>query len=133
MPAWRAVNYAQMRPAPGTQLYILHESRLAPLFLCATIPACQHARASAACRLAARSAYTATSRRLHVSSVPYRRSAPSAIGHGAFAVDAVPIDIKPVGPSRSRRHRTVASWTLNQKASYLVGTQMGERLKPFRR
>jgi FKBP-type peptidyl-prolyl cis-trans isomerase len=56
----------------------------------------------------------------------------SALGHGAFAGDAVPIDIKPVGadPAPAATGPS-ASWTLNQKASYLVGSQMGERLKPF--
>jgi FKBP-type peptidyl-prolyl cis-trans isomerase len=56
----------------------------------------------------------------------------TAIGHGVFAVDAVPIDVKPVGtPPAPAATGPSATWTLNQKASYLVGTQMGERLKPF--
>ncbi len=48
----------------------------------------------------------------------------------AHAVDIAPVDVKPAdakpaGPAAD------AGWTLNQKASYLIGIQFGERLKPF--
>ncbi len=50
----------------------------------------------------------------------------------ALAGDAVPIDIKPVNaaPPPAATGPT-AGWTLSQKASYLVGTGWGEKLKPF--
>jgi FKBP-type peptidyl-prolyl cis-trans isomerase len=54
--------------------------------------------------------------------------------YGQFGVagEAVPIDIKPVNaaPPPAATGPT-AGWTLSQKASYLVGTGWGEKLKPF--
>jgi FKBP-type peptidyl-prolyl cis-trans isomerase FkpA len=50
----------------------------------------------------------------------------------AVAGEAIPIDIKPVNaaPPPAATGPT-AGWTLSQKASYLVGTGWGEKLKPF--
>jgi FKBP-type peptidyl-prolyl cis-trans isomerase len=56
----------------------------------------------------------------------------AACGHFALAADAIPIDIKPVNaPPAPVASGPTASWTLSQKASYLVGTGWGEKLKPF--
>jgi FKBP-type peptidyl-prolyl cis-trans isomerase FkpA len=50
----------------------------------------------------------------------------------AVAGDAVPIDIKPVNAGTPPAATgPTAGWTLSQKASYLVGTGWGEKLKPF--
>jgi FKBP-type peptidyl-prolyl cis-trans isomerase len=56
----------------------------------------------------------------------------AAGGQLALAVDAIPIDIKPVNtaPPPAATGPT-AGWTLSQKASYLVGTGWGDKLKPF--
>ncbi len=50
---------------------------------------------------------------------------------GAFALEAVPIDIKPINPTAPVASGPTASWTLAQKASYLVGSGWGDKLKPF--
>ena len=56
----------------------------------------------------------------------------AACGQFALAVDAVPIDIKPVnGAPPPAATGPSAGWTLGQKASYLVGSGWGEKLKPF--
>jgi len=56
----------------------------------------------------------------------------AAGGQFAVAVEDIPIDIKPVNaPPPPAATGPTASWTLGQKASYLVGTGWGEKLKPF--